>query len=175
MANFYTINELSTDIVDAKTTDVFHANSSYASKIIHDTSFNVNIYIKALSKVIEKLENSIELVRLMKNYNSQALKQDKKKKSLVILKAEFANNVFYAKRIIEEFAKAFVVVKQDDIESEKLAICIGDCFVLLGNSLDLFYALKDLKYADKALEITNKLQDIFKNMKNSLEDENLLS
>lgn len=138
--------------------------STYKTDVGHSAS--VNLFIKALQKVNEKINDAIETLSKVKNPRATVTERDTEDSKLLV---EFVNHLDLAGKILDEFQKGTSILNDNSVEIEQLFTFLNTSFTNARLKVSLFSIMMDLKYANEAINIVEATLKIFYNMKETIE------
>ena len=157
MSDLFFLNEL-----DKITED--KPQNTYKTDVGHSAS--VNLFIKALQKTIEKINDGIETLSKVKKPRATAIERDHEDSKLLV---EFIHHLDLASKILDEFQKGTSILSDNAVEIEQLFTFLNASFTNARLKVGLFSVMMDLKYANEAIEIIESTLKLFYNMKETIE------
>ena len=153
MTELYQLNELN----DNQSPSIQKANN-YVSDINND--FAMHIFIKAINKTIEKVNESIS-IRKQLGENMMAIPAENSQ-----LMIDFLNNLDLASKIVTEFQQSTSILYTDIPELINLFEILNQTFIHLKIKINMFSITKNLKYAYEAIINLNSAHKAFASIQN---------
>lgn len=155
MSDLFFLNEF--DKQDKKPIHTYANDNSHLS--------SVTIFIKALNKVSEKIDEAIEIISKVKNINGTNLERDYEDSKLL---ARFVETTNLASKILDEFQKGTSILNDNTPEVVQIFKDLNSAFSLVLIKLNLFSITKDLKYADEIKGTIANILTLFEKMKEAV-------
>jgi hypothetical protein len=152
MSDLFLLNEL--EMEKKQDLQTYQNDNSYLSSI--------TIFIKALNKAAEKIDEAIAALSKVKNINGTAIDRDKEDSELLV---NFVKSIELAGKILDEFHKGTSILNDDNEELIKLFADLNNYFSIARIKLNLFSITKDLKYADETKKVIDSTLQIFNRIK----------
>jgi hypothetical protein len=152
MSDLFVLNEL--EIENKQSLQNYTNDNNYLS--------TVAIFIKALNRAIEKIDESEIILSKIKNINGTILDRDEEDSQLLV---DFVKSIDLAGKILDEFQKGTSILNDNNEELAKLFSDLNQSFSLARSKLNLFAITKNLKYGNETKKVIENTLAIFHEMK----------
>ena len=122
----------------------------------------VNIFIKALNKTSDKIDEAIDIISKVKKSHSTVAERDSEDSLLLVT---FMENINLAGKILDEFQKGTSILNDNTPEMVKLFTDLNNGFAIARIKLNLFSITHDLKYAHETKNTISNILKLFEKMK----------
>jgi hypothetical protein len=126
---------------------------------------SVNIFIKALNKTSDKIDEAIDTISKVKKPHSTVAERDGEDSFLLVT---FMENINLAGKILDEFQKGTSILNDNTPEMVKLFTDLNSGFAIARIKLNLFSITHDLKYAKETKNTINNILKLFEKMKGAV-------
>jgi hypothetical protein len=152
MSDLFFLNELEKSDSKPKT--------SYANDNSHLSS--VSIFIKALNRASDKIDEAITIIPKIKNLHGTANERDEEDSKLLV---NFVESIDLAGKILDEFQKGTSILNDNTPEVVQIFTELNNEFGIARIKLNLFSITKDLKYGAETKETIANILKLFETMK----------
>lgn len=125
----------------------------------------VTIFIKALNKATEKIDEAINTLSKVKNIDGTVIDRDKEDAELLV---SFIKSLELAGKILDEFQKGTSILNDNTPEVVEIFRELNESFSIARIKLTLFSITKDLKYADETKKVIRNTIILFNVMKETI-------
>jgi hypothetical protein len=152
MSDLFFLNELAKQ--DVKSQSTYTSDNNELS--------SVNIFIKALNKVSDKIDEAIDNISKLKKPHSTVAERDSEDCLLLVT---FVENINLAGKILDEFQKGTSILHDNTPELVNLFTDLNNGFTMARIKLNLFSITHNLKYANETKNTISNILKLFETMK----------
>lgn len=137
---------------------------TYKTDVSHLAS--VNLFIKALQKAEEKVQEAITILEKVKNPHSTVVERDAEDSRLLV---RFVSTLDLAGKIIDEFQKGTSILDDGSQDIIALFTNLNTAFSNTRLKINIFSVTKNQKHANDAIANIRMTLKLFNNMKEAMQ------